>query len=111
VKSVEKFRHIDVELVASNDLTSYCPQFPNNIQIGAFLAPPKSEFVRKWLLGYKEKYHLFPGDYVAVSMCEPYKLYEKEPEKVFIDNRLQMIFFNGWSVFIPRYNRDYILRI
>lgn len=102
VKPIDKFRYMDVELVASNDLTSYCPQFPNNIQIGAFLAPPKSRFVREWLSGYREKYHLFPGDYVAVSMCEPYKLYEKDPGKVLIDNRLQMIYFNGWSAFIPR---------
>jgi hypothetical protein len=36
-------------------------------------------------------------------MCEPYKLYEKYPHKVFIENRLQMIYFNGWSAFIPRY--------
>lgn len=104
VKPVDKFRYMDVELIASNDITSYCYEFPFNIQIGAFLAPAKSEFVLKWLNGYREKYHLFPGDYVAVSMCEPYKLFEKEPQKVFIDNRLQMIFFNGWSSFIPRYS-------
>ena len=107
VKPVDKFRYMNVELVASNDLTSYCPQFPNNIQIGAFLAPAKSRFVRKWLDGYREKYHLFPGDYVAVSMCEPYKLFEKDPSKVMIDNRLQMIYFNGWSAFIPRFLKEY----
>ncbi|RNA40428.1 hypothetical protein BpHYR1_013646 [Brachionus plicatilis] len=103
VKPLDKFRYMNVDLIASNDLTSYCYEFPFNIQIGAFMAPKKSEFLRLWLNGYKEKYHLFPGDYVAVSMCEPYKLYEKYPHKVFIDNRLQMIFFNGWSAFIPRY--------
>lgn len=104
VRPIDHFRYArGIDLIASNDLTSYCPQFPNNIQIGAFLAPPRSQFVRKWLRGYREKYHLFPGDYVAVSMCEPYKLYEKEPHKVLIDNRLQMIYFNGWSAFIPRY--------
>ena len=102
VKSLDKFRYLDVDLVASNDITSYCNEFPNSIQIGAFLAPPKSPFVYKWLEGYR-KYHWFPGDYVAVSMCEPYKLYEKEPSRVYIDNRLQMIYFNGWSAFIPRY--------
>ena len=36
-------------------------------------------------------------------MCEPYKIYEKNPQKVLIENRLQMIYFNGWSNFIPRY--------
>lgn len=103
VKSLDKFRYMNVELIASNDLTSYCYEFPFNIQIGAFLAPKNSEFLKLWLNGYKEKYHLFPGDYVAVSMCEPYKIYEKYPHKVFIDNRIQMIFFNGWSAFIPKY--------
>lgn len=102
VKPLDKYRFMDVDLVASNDITSYCTEFPNSIQIGAFLAPAKSEFVRKWIDGY-HKYHLFPGDYVAVSMCEPYKEYEKNPYRVYIDNRLQMIFFNGWSAFIPRY--------
>ncbi|CAF0723699.1 unnamed protein product [Brachionus calyciflorus] len=103
VKPLDKFRYLDVDLVASNDITSYCTEFPFNVQIGAFLAPKKSQFLKLWLDGYRDKYHLFPGDYVAVSMCEPYKLYEKLPRKVFIDNRLQMIFFNGWSSFIPRY--------
>ncbi len=102
IKPLDRFRFIDVELVAANDLTSYCNEFPFNIQIGAFLAPPKSNFISKWLNSYREKYHLFPGDYVAISMCEPYKLYEKQPDKVYIDNRLQMIYFNGWSSFIPR---------
>jgi hypothetical protein len=102
VKPLDKFRYLDVDLIASNDITSYCNEFPNSVQIGAFLAPPKSPFLLKWLQGY-EKYHLFPGDYVAVSMCEPYKVYEKEPGRVYIDNRLQMIYFNGWSAFIPRY--------
>lgn len=103
VRPVDRYRYMDVQLIASNDLTSYCYQFPNNIQIGVFLAPPKSPFIKKWLDVYAAKYHLFPGDYVAVSMCEPYKIYEKEPHNVYIDNRLQMIYFNGWSVFIPRY--------
>jgi hypothetical protein len=101
VRPLDKYRYYDVELVASNDITSYCNEFPNSIQIGAFLAPPRSNFIKKWLKGY-EKYHYFPGDYVAISMCEPYKVYEKNPSKVLIDNRLQMIYFNGWSVFIPR---------
>ena len=47
IKPIDKFRFIDVELVASNDLTSYCNEFPFNIQIGAFLAPPKSNFIFK----------------------------------------------------------------
>ena len=38
-------------------------------------------------------------------MCEPYKEYEKDPSKVLIDNRLQMIYFNGWSAFIPRFEK------
>ena len=117
---------MNVELVAANDITSWCPEFPSilvnliklistasyklvfvclvdSIQIGAFLAQPKSEFVKQWLQAYRDKYHLFPGDYVAVSMCEPYKLYEIDPTKVLIENRLQMIYFNGWSTFIPRF--------
>ena len=102
VKKLDDLRKIDVDLIAANDITSYCLEFPNNIQIGAFLAPAKSEFLIKWLHAYRDKYHLFPGDYAAVSMCEPYKLYEKYPKKVYIENKLQMIYFNGWSVFIPR---------
>ncbi len=73
----------------------------DNIQIGTFMAKTKSKFIKKWLNAYR-KYHLFPNDYVAISMCEPYKIYEKEPLNVFIENRLQMIYFNGWSAFIPR---------
>lgn len=103
VKKLDNLREIDAELIASNDITSYCDDFPNSIQIGTFLARPKSPFVKQWLDGYKKKYHLYPGDYAAVSMCEPYKIYEKYPRKVFIENRLQMIYFNGWSAFIPRY--------
>lgn len=102
IKPVDELRKINAELIASNDITSYCNDFPNSIQIGAFLSEPKSAFVAKWLNGYKN-YHLYPGDYAAVSMCEPYKLYEKEPKKVYIENRLQLIYFNGWSSFIPRY--------
>ena len=102
VKPIDEFRYIDVELIASNDLTSYCYEFPNNIQIGVFLAQPKSSFIREWLERYNY-YHLFPGDYTAISMCEPYRIYEKNPQRVLINNRLQMIFFNGWSMFIPRF--------
>ncbi len=36
-------------------------------------------------------------------MCQPYKLYEKQPQLLLVENRLQMIYFNGWSSFIPRY--------
>ena len=43
-------------------------------------------------------------------MCEPYKEYEKDPSKVLIDNRLQMIYFNGWSAFIPRFELVYFNR-
>jgi hypothetical protein len=43
-------------------------------------------------------------------MCEPYKEYEKDPSKVLIDNRLQMIYFNGWSAFIPRFELVYLNR-
>lgn len=131
VKSLNKLRLMDVEVIAANDITSYCNEFPSNfknifyvfnfnfflifyqdnIQIGAFLASPKSKFIKKWLDGYRDKYHQYPGDYVAVSMCEPYKLYEKEPHKVFIDNRLQMIYFNGWSAFVPRYTIFYFFCI
>jgi hypothetical protein len=103
VKSVDKLRYYDVELIASNDITSYCEDFPNNIQIGAFLASPRSSFLLKWLDGYRDRYHLYPGDYAAISMCEPYKIYETNPNIVFIDNRLQMIYFNGWASFIPKY--------
>ena len=95
-------RYIDVELIASNDLTSYCYEFPNNIQIGVFLAQPNSSFIRDWLERYND-YHLYPGDYTMTSMCEPYKIYERTPNRVLIYNRLQMIYFNGWSIFIPRF--------
>lgn len=103
VKPVDRLRYLDVDLIASNDITSYCNEFPLSIQIGAFMAPAKSPFIANWLDLYKQKYHMFPGDYAAVSMCEPYKVYEKDPRRVLIDNRLQMIFFNGWSTFIPKY--------
>ena len=106
VKSVDNLRQYDVELIASNDITSYCFEFPFSIQIGALLVAKKSNFILKWLDGYREKYHLYPGDYVAVSMCEPYKEYEKEPQGVLIENRLQMIYFNGWSSFIPKLIND-----
>ncbi len=66
------------------------------------MSKPKSTFVKSWLEGYKD-YNLYPGDYAAVSMCQPYKLYEKQPHKLLVENRLQMIYFNGWSSFIPRY--------
>ena len=102
VKPIDELRFIDVEIIAANDLTSYCYEFPNNIQIGVVLAQPKSSFIREWLDRY-EDYHLYPGDYTMISMCEPYKIYEKTPNRVLINNRLQMIYFNGWSMFIPRF--------
>lgn len=102
IKSTNELRYLDVELIASNDITSYCLEFPNNIQIGTFLSRPKASFLQNWLKAY-ENYHLYPGDYTAISMCEPYKIYEKTPQRVHINNRLQMIFFNGWNIFIPRY--------
>ncbi len=105
VKPVDELLYVDAELVVSNDITSYCFEFPNNIQIGAFLAPAKSKFIKDWLDGYRD-YHLYPNDYTAISMCEPYKLYEKSPHRVYIENRLQMIYFNGWSMFIPRFRHD-----
>jgi len=74
----------------------------DSIQIGAFLARPGSSFVKSWLDGYAH-YNHFKGDYAAVSMCQPYKLYEKQPQLLLVENRLQMIYFNGWSSFIPRY--------
>jgi len=102
VKPVDRLRYYNVELVAANDITSYCYEFPFSIQIGVFMAPKQSKFVREWLDGYYD-YHKYPGDYVAISMCEPYKLYEKRPQRVLIENHLQMIYFNGWSAFIPMY--------
>ena len=35
-------------------------------------------------------------------MYEPYKLSEIDPTKLLIENRLQMIFFNGWSTLTLR---------
>ena len=104
VRSLDELRRMKVEVVAANDITSYCSDFPHNIQIGAFLAAPRSTFVAKWLDNYRTKYHLYPDDYAAVSMCEPYKLYEKHPHRLLVHNRLQMIYFNGWSSFIPKYS-------
>ena len=66
IKSIDNLRQYDVEIIAANDITSYCNEFPLSIQIGALLAKPKSTFIEKWLEGYRDKYHLYPGDYVAV---------------------------------------------
>ena len=38
IKPIDNLRNYDVELIAANDITSYCNEFPLSIQIGAFLA-------------------------------------------------------------------------
>lgn len=64
--------------------------FPDTINLGVFMAKPKSTFVKRWqdaLIDYRSKDFL----YNAVQL--PYKIYEKYPEYLHIERRLQVMCF------------------
>ena len=66
------------------------PGFPYTINLGVFMAKPKSTFVKRWqdaLINYRSEDFL----YNAVEL--PYKIYEKYPEYLHIEKRLQVMCF------------------
>ena len=66
------------------------PGFPDTINLGVFMAKPKSTFVKRWqdaLVDYRSRDFL----YNAIEL--PYKIYEKYPEYLYIERRLQVMCF------------------
>ena len=66
------------------------PGFPDTINLGVFMAKPKSTFVKRWqdaLVDYR------PRDFLYNAVELPYKIYEKYPEYLYIERRLQVMCF------------------
>lgn len=64
--------------------------FPNTINLGVLMAKPQSTFIKRWqdaLINYKSEDFL----YNAVEL--PYKVYEKYPDYLHIEKRLQVMCF------------------
>ncbi|KAL4217281.1 hypothetical protein ACF0H5_023732 [Mactra antiquata] len=64
--------------------------FPNTINLGVFMAKPKSTFVKRWqdaLINYRSEDFL----YNAVQL--PYKIYERYPQYLKIQKNLQVMCF------------------
>ncbi|XP_045180074.2 uncharacterized protein LOC123539497 isoform X1 [Mercenaria mercenaria] len=64
--------------------------FPDTINLGVLMAKPKSTFIKRWqdaLANYKSEDFL----YNAVEL--PYKIYEKYPQYLKIEKRLQVMCF------------------
>ncbi|WAR10097.1 hypothetical protein MAR_035173 [Mya arenaria] len=64
--------------------------FPETINLGVFMAKPKSTFVKRWqdaFINYRSRDFL----YNAVEL--PYKVYEKYPEHLYIERHLQVMCF------------------
>ena len=78
------------------------PGFPNTINLGVFMAKPRSTFVKKWqdaLSNYRS------DDFQYNAVLLPYKVYEKYPEYLHIEKRLQVMcyFLKCHPVFHPEF--------
>ena len=63
------------------------PWFPDVLNLGVFLAKPRSRFVRLWrreLRNYRSK------DFFYNALELPFKVYERHPDTVLIEKRLQV---------------------
>ncbi|KAL3854714.1 hypothetical protein ACJMK2_013972 [Sinanodonta woodiana] len=66
-------------------------QYPNTINLGVFLAKPRSAFLKRWqdaLVDYKS------DDFLYNAVLLPYKVYENFPETLYIERRLQVMCFH-----------------
>ena len=64
------------------------PNFPNTINLGVFMAKPRSVFVKRWqdaFKAYRSK------DFLYNAVLLPYKIYEKYPQHLYIEKRLQVM--------------------
>lgn len=65
-------------------------RYPETINLGVLMAKPRSTFIKKWqdaLINYKSE------DFLYNAVLLPYKVYEKYPEYLFIERRLQVMCF------------------
>ncbi|KAK3599025.1 hypothetical protein CHS0354_012509 [Potamilus streckersoni] len=66
-------------------------QYPNTINLGVFLAKPRSAFLKRWqdaLVDYKS------DDFLYNAVLLPYKVYENLPETLYIERRLQVMCYH-----------------
>ena len=65
-------------------------RFPETINLGVLMAKPKATFIKKWqeaLINYRS------NDFLYNAVLLPYKVYERHPEYLFIERRLQVMCF------------------
>lgn len=80
------------------------PGFPNTINLGVFMAKPRSTFVKRWQDALSEyRSH----DFLYNAVLLPYKIYEKYPQYLLIEKRLQVMcnFLRCHPVFHPQFKK------
>ena len=65
--------------------------FPNTINLGVFMAKPKSVFVKRWQDAFKA---YRSNDFLYNAVLLPYKIYEKYPQHLYIEKRLQVMCYS-----------------
>nr|KAG5707536.1 hypothetical protein BaRGS_001084 [Batillaria attramentaria] len=78
------------------------PPYPDTINLGVLMAKPRSAFVRLWR---QELRHYRSKDFFHNALEMPYKVYERHPDSVHIDRRLQVMCF--WLKCHPTFHPDF----
>lgn len=78
------------------------PGFPDSINLGVLMSKPGAHFIKYWqdsLLNYKSR------DFFYNAIELPYKMYERHPETVHIEPRLQVMcyYLKCHPIFHPRF--------
>ena len=78
------------------------PNFPDTINLGVFMAKPKSVFVKRWQDAFKT---YRSKDFLYNAVLLPYKIYEKYPEHLYIERRLQVMCY--YLMCHPAFHQDF----
>ena len=65
--------------------------FPNTINLGVFMAKPRSVFVKRWQDAFRT---YRSNDFLYNAVLLPYKIFEKYPQHLYIEKRLQVMCYD-----------------
>lgn len=89
VKPIEDLRGYDV--VADYDWPDWHPPFPDKFNMGVLIAKKNAKFLH-YFLDTMKKYQ-DGGDWYYNACLMPYKAYERHPDSLLVEKRLQVICF------------------
>ena len=90
LRDPEEIINIGYDAVANFD---HMPQanFPNTINLGVFMAKRRSVFVKRWQDAFRA---YRSDDFLYNAVLLPYKIYEKYPQHLYIEKRLQVMCYS-----------------